>query len=113
MRREDICKRIIEHIWSLELKDLTELTCYKIAEQFAINKNYLSRKFKNSTQMSLSNFIEHVRIKRSEILLETSQELTIDEISKLVGIEKCHQFRKKFKKKNGINPGIYRKLNKK
>jgi AraC-like DNA-binding protein len=113
MKYQNISEPVVEFIVSRNLKELSGLTRYQIADYFGVNKNYLSEKFKNETQMTVLEYLDFEKMKRAERLLQTMPELTIREISDLVGIEKLSQFRKKFKKIYILKPGRYRKVLKK
>jgi len=108
-----LVERIIEFILSTRIADFPQLNVEKIAGEFNMKVSYLSRKFKEETKMLLSKFIEYERLKRAEELLKIKNNSTIEEVSKMIGYETCHHFRKKFKEKNGITPGFYRKIMKK
>jgi AraC-like DNA-binding protein len=105
-----LVEKIIEFILSTRIDDFSQLNVGKIAGEFNMKVSYLSRKFKEETKILLSKFIEYERLKRAEELLKIRRDTSIEEISKMVGFETCHHFRKKFKKKNGITPGFYRKI---
>lgn len=98
------------YILSHSLEELSELTRYKIAAYFDINISYLSKKFKKDTKMSLFKFIEAEKMNRARILLETRDDLTVEDISKMFGLEKTEQFRAKFKRLYYITPGQYKAL---
>lgn len=98
------------YIISISLPELSQLTKYKIAEAFHINKNYLSEKFKKETNTTVYGFLNFEKMKRAEKLLTTRFDLSVEDISRRVGIIKCRQFRRKFKNIYGLNPGKYRKL---
>lgn len=108
-----LIEKIIEYILSTKIEDFSELNVGKIAEEFNMKVSYISRKFKEETKMLLSKFIEYERLKRAEELVKIKNNTSIEVISKMVGFESCHHFRKKFKEKNGITPGFYRKIMKK
>jgi AraC-like DNA-binding protein len=108
-----LVEKIIEFILSARIDDFSQLNVGKIACEFNMKVSYISRKFKEETKMLLSKFIEYERIKRAEELLKIKNNIPIEEISRMIGFETCHHFRKKFKKKNGITPGFYRKIMKK
>lgn len=110
MKHKNISQLVVEYIISRDLGELTELTRYKIADAFQINKNYLSEKFKKSTQMTVLEFINFEKMKRAEKLLITRRDLSVKKISRKVGIAKCEQFRANFKKIYGLKPGKYRTL---
>lgn len=110
MKHSNISELVVEYIITMKMNDLSELTRYKIAGHFGINQNYLSVKIKQKTQMTVSQLIDFEKMKRAEKLLRTRSDITIEVISKMVGIMKCNQFRSKFKKFYGLNPGKYRSL---
>ena len=101
---------MIAFILSLDLEGLAEITRYHIADKFGVNQNYLSHKFKKHTKMSVLQFIDFVRISRAALLLRERPDLAISEISKKIGLQKCDQFRAKFRKKFFINPQQYRRI---
>ncbi len=110
MKHKKITERVVMYIMSHSLEELSELTRYKIAAYFDINTSYLSKRFKKDTKMSLFKFIEVEKINRARILLEERHDLTVEDISKMFGLEKTEQFRTKFKKFFYITPGKYRVL---
>jgi two-component system response regulator YesN len=100
----------VGYIISRDLQELAQLTRYKIAEHFGVNRNYLSKIFKEGTQMTVLEFIEFEKLKRGELLLKTRLDLSVKDISLQLGIADVRQFRKKFKNTFGLNPGKYRTL---
>lgn len=65
------------------------------------------RKFKSSMQLSPSRYIEKIRLDKSrELLMDT--DLTISEISEIVGFNDPFYFSKVFKKNTGVNPKAFR-----
>ena len=84
------------------------MTRYEISEAFEINMNYLSEKFKKGTGMTVFHFIEFEKITRAKFLIGEENDLSIEEISKIFGIQKTNQFRAKFKKYYYLTPGQYR-----
>lgn len=113
MKHTAITERVVKYIMVLSLKELSQITCYQIAEEFKINNCYLSSKFKKDTNILLFDFIEGEKMIRARRLLETRLDLTIEDISRMSGSEKIEQFRAKFKKHFFVTPGIYRKFYKK
>lgn len=107
---KDIHILVMEYIISIDLDELSKLTRYKVADHFEINASYLSEKFKKETGMTLLEFMEFEKMKRAEKLLVSRPDLTVLDISKMIGIEKCKQFRTKFQRIYGIKPGQYRKI---
>lgn len=109
MRHKNISTKIATFVLSRTTKELSQITRYEIAEKFNINRNYLSEKFKRDTGITVFQFIEFEKITRAKYLLNLTDSLTIEEISKVVGIRKVNQFRWKFKKYYHITPGQYRR----
>ena len=108
MKHENISAKIATFILSRTTKELSQITRYEIAEKFNINMNYLSEKFKRDTGITVFQFIEFEKITRAKNLLDLAEDLTIEEISMIIGIRKVNQFRWKFKKYYHITPGQYR-----
>lgn len=113
MRFENISESVVEYVISRDLRELSGLTRYKIADHFGINKNYLSEKFKEETQMTVLEFLNFEKMKRAECLLKKRQDIPVKRISILVGIAKVSQFRTKFQSIYGLKPGQYRNVFKK
>jgi AraC-like DNA-binding protein len=113
MKYKKIGESVVEYIITRDLRELSSLTRYRIADHFGLNKNYLSEKFKEETQMTVRQYLDFEKMKRAEGLLKTRPDLSIRKISDQVGIEKLCQFRTKFKKAYHMSPGRYRRLIKK
>ena len=77
-----------------------------IAENLNVNRRYLSRIFKKKTHLTIQEYIINKRLSESIKLFNT--DLTLQEISALVGYENQFIFSKIFKKKLGISPKKYR-----
>ena len=69
------------------------------------------RKFKNATQLSPSKYIEKIRVDKSRELLSDT-DLTVNEISDVIGFNDPFYFSKVFKKNTGLNPLAFRKSKK-
>lgn len=80
----------------------------KLAEQFYINKFYLTRLFKEQFGISISTYLIQIRITHAKKLLRFS-DLSIDKISRECGLNDANYFSRIFKKVEGISPGEYRK----
>lgn len=80
----------------------------EIAEDFYINSTYCCELFKKETGMTFTKYLTSLRIDKSKELL-VNNNLTINDIARLVGYNDCYHFNKVFKKIIGIPPGQYRK----
>lgn len=84
-----------------------ELSLDKIAGEFHISSSYLSRMFKSKKGLSLTTYIQTVRIEKAKGLIETS-DLRTYEIADEVGITDPVYFSKIFKKFTGMRVRDYR-----
>ena len=88
----------------IQLEELAKLTHF--------NKAYLSRIFKKETGETLSSFIMRMRVEEAQkLLLET--DMSLAQISSLVGFEDQSYFTKAFKAVAAITPGQLRAVHKK
>jgi AraC-like DNA-binding protein len=109
MKFRNIAEQVASYVISCSVGELSQLTRYKIANKFGINKNYLSEKFNREVQMTVLQFLELEKMKRAEKLLKCRHDMSVEKISHMLGIENLTQFRSKFKKTYGLKPGQYRK----
>ena len=84
-----------------------KLTLTGIANQFYISPYYLSRMFKKSINLSLIEYINGVRIKAAQNLIERSSD-SIAEIAAKTGFKTTAHFRRVFKDATGLSPQQYR-----
>lgn len=83
------------------------ITLDEIAAESYISKTYLSTLFKKETSYSIFEYINNVRIEKSQSLL-TNSKLDILEISNICGFDNQSYFTKVFKKIVGTTPKKYR-----
>lgn len=79
-----------------------------VAEKLFISKAYLSEMFKQSTGVSLLEYITLVKVERAKYLLRTSPFKNY-EIAEKLGFHDHEYFSKIFKKHTGYPPAAYRK----
>ena len=84
-----------------------KLTLTGIANQFYISPYYLSRMFKKAINLSLIEYINGVRIKAAQNLIERSSD-SIAEIAAKTGFMTTAHFRRVFKDATGLSPQQYR-----
>ena len=85
-----------------------KISLTQISEVFYISKSYLSRIFKEVTGFTVHEYINIVRIKNAQHLLENS-DITITSVAEKVGYDSITYFEKVFKKYFEISPLRYRK----
>lgn len=97
-------KKVIDVNYSLNINmDLfTSLLSYSAV--------YISMVFKKETGMSITKYLEEVRMRKARELLEHT-DIKVINISQLVGYNDYINFIKQFRKICGITPGKYRKNN--
>lgn len=81
----------------------------EIAEEYDLSPHYLSRIFKECTNINISDYIAQYRIKTAQQLLLNSDE-PIQDIAEKVGIISRATFLRLFKNITGISPTQYRKI---
>lgn len=85
-----------------------KITIEELSNNFFLSKSYLSSLFRQATGSSVVEYLQHIRIdKACELLTDT--DLSITEISALVGYTDYRFFNKSFKKITGCTAQQYRK----
>ena len=103
-----VSNQIVDQIQGYIAEHYAEkLTLTGIASQFYISPYYLSRLFKKSINLSLIEYINGVRIKAAQNLIEKSNE-SISDIAEKTGFLTTAHFRRVFKDATGLSPQQYR-----
>lgn len=82
------------------------LTLQQIAAEIHVNPSYLSRKFKEETEMTVTEFINYKRVEEAKLYLQR-ENITITEVAFLVGFNDLNYFSKVFKKFTSMTPSQY------
>ena len=90
----------------------SELSVQAISKNAHLSKSALYRRFQNTFHCTLSEYVNERRIEKAAEFLAGS-DLSIEEISRVVGFSSGSYFSKTFKKKKGLSPIQYRNANKK
>lgn len=72
---------------------------------------YISKIFKEETGDSLINYLIKIRLEKASFLLKKNKEISIKEISLLVGYEDAYYFSKLFKKYYSFSPLQFKREN--
>lgn len=104
MPGSDIVRRAVQIISDHFAEPLTLETT---AETLGVSHYYLSRVFKNCVGMGFRDFVNHVRIEQSKLLLRGT-DMTLVEIAISVGFSDQSYFSKVFKRTVGVTPKQYR-----
>lgn len=79
-----------------------------LAKQAAMSRRTLTRHFQKATGMSLGEWITTERLRRSQVLLETSA-LSIEQVAERSGFQSSVTFRQVFREKMGVSPLEWRR----
>ena len=83
-----------------------------LATKYAVNKNYLSSRFSREVGMTLTDYINLTRVRRSFKLLNTTS-MSMQDIAESCGFSDANYYTRIFRKINGSTPNEYRKSLKK
>lgn len=108
MKYERIAELVMGYIITRDTAELAKLKMIEIASYFDLNRSYLSKKFHQESRWTVLQFIHFEKMKRSEELIRTRFDLSVEAIALMVGITDIRRFRSEFKATYGMNPGIYR-----
>lgn len=100
----DIVKKTVNYINVNYMKDISVI---KIATEFNVSRNYLSRIFKQRLGISMQQYIIEKRLHASKRLLK--QGYSIYQTSQLIRYSDQFIFSKAFKKHFGYSPSTYKK----
>lgn len=85
----------------------SKITLDSIATRFYINKYYLTRIFKEQYGVSITAYLQNVRITHAKRLLRFTDK-TVEEIGLKCGLGQLHYFSRVFKEVEGVAPSVYR-----
>ncbi|MBP3359251.1 MAG: helix-turn-helix transcriptional regulator [Clostridia bacterium] len=84
-----------------------DLNVMSIAEKFDMNANYMSGVFKQQNGKSILEYIAKVRIEKTKEIMQ-KQDISNEELCKMVGYTNVRTFSRVFTKYVGISPGKYK-----
>lgn len=88
---------------------MEDISISGISEEVYLTPNYISLIFKRETNMTITEYITEIRMKKAKDMLMTT-DLKVQEIAEMVGYENPHYFSTVFKKQTGVHPMKYRSL---
>ena len=83
------------------------VTLDDLSQIFFINKYYLTRVFKEQFGLSISSYLQNVRITHAKQLLRFTDK-SVEEIGLECGLGALHYFSRTFKAVEGVAPSVYR-----
>lgn len=90
---------------------MNKITISDIAEAISISPDYLGKLFKSETGISITHYLNELRMKKAIMLLENTN-MRVYEIAQYVGIESYRYFTITFRKITGKSPTDYRRKDK-
>lgn len=87
----------------------SSLSLTSIADYLGIHRDYISKLFKLSRNISIPDYVNSIRIKHAALYLQNT-ELTAAEIAEKVGFNNIQSFNRVFKSAMGVPPGKYRDM---
>ncbi len=88
----------------------SELSAGKVAEAMNISPSYLSRVLNDSTGISFSQMLLHLRMEKAKELLMDNPNISINEVGFKCGYQTSSYFTAAFKKHFGVPPSRFRSL---
>lgn len=88
-----------------------DLSIVEVARDMGTNQNYLSRYLNSHLNMTFSVWLNSLRVEESKKLLTNPQNLSIEDIGKLVGFPESYNFSRWFKTVTGETPYQFKKKN--
>ena len=88
----------------------SNLNVSMIANLLDKNLDYVSRTYKKLTGNGLLDSIQDFRINKAKEYMDENHELSIQQVSSMVGYVNCESFIRVFKHREGITPGRYKSM---
>ncbi len=88
----------------------SDLTVAKLGEIFQLNVSYMGSIFKKTNQLSILQYLTHVRLEAAKKLL-LSEQYKVGEVAEIVGFTDVFYFSKRFKKMYGVSPKDFLAVN--
>jgi AraC-like DNA-binding protein len=87
-----------------------DITRDRVADQFGVSPNHLSRLFRSSGHVGFNEYLTHVRTDRAKFLLRTYR-MRLDDVARQCGFSDTTYFCRVFRRVTKCTPGDYRRQN--
>ena len=91
----------------IDFRYMEPMSLESLALRFSVNKNYLSSRFHKEVGITVTDYINKVRVRQASVLLRGS--LSVQQVAEQCGFTDGNYFTRIFKKINGMSPNEYRK----
>lgn len=108
-QRIDITVRLIEYLlWNKKYLN-SNLTIRDIADEFSMNKAYISQAINESLHMNFATFINRYRVKEAQRIIQENahKKLPIEDLAARCGFNNRMAFYNAFKRHIGVTPFSY------
>lgn len=102
--RQDLVNEVKHYI---ERNYMKELTLNQIAKELYSSPAKISRIFKEQLGDTPINYLIRYRLEKAKTMIENTQDISVSEVSRLIGYEDAYYFSKLFKKYYGSSPTHY------
>lgn len=99
-------KKVIQYIQDNYMKDIS---LQILSDETMLHPGYISSLINKYLHISLTELLDHIRIKKACELLLLEDQITISEVSYLVGYSNERRLYNAFSKRLGMTPGDFRK----
>ena len=103
---EDIISNFIEHI---ETEYMHNIDVDALIKSYGLSKNHFAKIFKKATNTTPHDYIVDYRIEKAKVFLQEGSHY-VNEIARMVGYPDYAYFSRLFKKKEGVSPKNYLRL---
>lgn len=102
--RNSLIQKVVEYVQEHYAEDINLKT---ISYEFGMNAFYLGQLFKESINISFTDYITDLRIQKAKELLKKNT-YKVWEVSQMVGYSNTNYFYTLFKRKTGMSPAVFR-----
>jgi two-component system, response regulator YesN len=100
-------RNVMQDIANFIQSNYREISLTDISNQFHLNREHISRRFKQAFGTTIVNYVSQIRIDKAKVLL-MNPHLKIAEVGNTVGYDDEKYFSRVFKRVTGLSPKDYR-----